>query len=608
VAIAQEIVVKVTLDDSRAQKGLSNLDKLVNKADKGFSGLSKSLVAIGAAAAVGAIVKVSKATLDLASALEESENAINVVFGDAVGIIRDFGEDSVNSVGLATASFNELTIATGSLLKNAGLPLDEVAEKTIELTQRSADLASVFNTDVQEATLALGAALRGETEPARRFGVTLNDAAVQNEALASGLASTKAEITEAVKIQARYNLILRQSEQVAGDFANTQESFSNQSKIAGENIKELGAAVGNILLPSASRFLSVALNPLLEGFTDWISKTTAIVRGTRELGKSIDELTISGVENRIAALTDQYEKLGEELENTTLLYKEAEPGAELDFWQNRLVEVSKEQNAVNEQLEEAKTKLQNLKAEAEEGFTPIAPDAPAITNEVANNLAKIAEINSELIAQGRFLEIQEQKALEDARMLNELLAERNAKQEEFVNATIRSTQVTAEFGSVFSDSFSAVGEALVTGENAAVSFAKALAESGKNAVATLLEATGQFLAVKAIEALVVKDFAGAALAGTGSALAFTAAGAVRALPVPELAEGGIVPATPGGRIVKVAEAGQAEAIVPLDKAGFGGQTVVIVNNNNTNIAGSIWQEEALANAVSSQQRRQKRGF
>ncbi|MEV8514300.1 hypothetical protein [Dactylosporangium sp. NPDC051484] len=35
--------------------------------------------------------------------------------------------------------------------------------------------------------------------------------------------------------------------------------------------------------------------------------------------------------------------------------------------------------------------------------------------------------------------------------------------------------------------------------------------------------------------------------------------------IPALAKGGIVPATPGGRIVRVAEAGKAEAIVPLDE-------------------------------------------
>jgi hypothetical protein len=40
--------------------------------------------------------------------------------------------------------------------------------------------------------------------------------------------------------------------------------------------------------------------------------------------------------------------------------------------------------------------------------------------------------------------------------------------------------------------------------------------------------------------------------------------------IPELAEGGIVPATRGGRIVRVAEAGQAEAIIPLSRIGNNG--------------------------------------
>ena len=49
--------------------------------------------------------------------------------------------------------------------------------------------------------------------------------------------------------------------------------------------------------------------------------------------------------------------------------------------------------------------------------------------------------------------------------------------------------------------------------------------------------------------------------------------------IPELADGGIVPATPGGRIVKVAEAGEDEAVIPLSKLngmnmGSGKQTTV----------------------------------
>lgn len=51
--------------------------------------------------------------------------------------------------------------------------------------------------------------------------------------------------------------------------------------------------------------------------------------------------------------------------------------------------------------------------------------------------------------------------------------------------------------------------------------------------------------------------------------------------IPNLANGGIIPATPGGRLVNVAEAGKAEAVIPLDRLGdFAGkgQTVNVYIN------------------------------
>ena len=46
--------------------------------------------------------------------------------------------------------------------------------------------------------------------------------------------------------------------------------------------------------------------------------------------------------------------------------------------------------------------------------------------------------------------------------------------------------------------------------------------------------------------------------------------ASREFAIPEMAEGGIVPATNGGRLIRVAEAGQAEAIIPLSRFNGGG--------------------------------------
>jgi len=65
--------------------------------------------------------------------------------------------------------------------------------------------------------------------------------------------------------------------------------------------------------------------------------------------------------------------------------------------------------------------------------------------------------------------------------------------------------------------------------------------------------------------------------------------ASQAAGLPAFADGGIVPATPGGRIVRVAEAGQAEAIIPLDQLGGGGGDI----NVYVTVQGSVASERDL---------------
>jgi len=66
---------------------------------------------------------------------------------------------------------------------------------------------------------------------------------------------------------------------------------------------------------------------------------------------------------------------------------------------------------------------------------------------------------------------------------------------------------------------------------------------------------------------------------------------------PKLAEGGIVMPRPGGVPITVAEAGQAEAIIPLDKLGSMGGGVKITVNGNVG-----WSPEDMANIVLRKQK------
>lgn len=65
--------------------------------------------------------------------------------------------------------------------------------------------------------------------------------------------------------------------------------------------------------------------------------------------------------------------------------------------------------------------------------------------------------------------------------------------------------------------------------------------------------------------------------------------------IPALAQGGIVPATPGGRLVRVAEGGQAEAIVPLSRLQAAGGSFVWTGD--LVVHGSVVQERDLARSI-----------
>ena len=56
-------------------------------------------------------------------------------------------------------------------------------------------------------------------------------------------------MTEAIKVQARYGLLLEQTDKTAGDFANTQDSFANSQRRLAANIENVAATIGAELLP-----------------------------------------------------------------------------------------------------------------------------------------------------------------------------------------------------------------------------------------------------------------------------------------------------------------------------------------------------------------------
>lgn len=270
------MAIKIPIISEFNPKGIAAAQKefesLTKTTDKTAFALKKMV--LPAAAAFGAIVVGGYKAAQSASDLNETINKTNVIFGDASKEIQAFSQTAARELGMAKQEALDFAASFGGLGKMAGKTGDDLANFSTDLVTLTADMASFNNANPAEVALALGAALRGESEPIRRFNVLINDAAVKAEAMAMGLYSGTGNLDQQAKVLATHRLILKQTTDQQGDFNNTIDSAANQQKILTATMKDATTSIGNAFLP-----ILEAVLPLLVSFATFVEKNSGLIVG-----------------------------------------------------------------------------------------------------------------------------------------------------------------------------------------------------------------------------------------------------------------------------------------------------------------------------------------
>ncbi|MCA8978257.1 MAG: hypothetical protein KDC98_26250, partial [Planctomycetes bacterium] len=265
----------ITGDARKAQKALNDLDAAAGKSQKAtgkaLDGIKGKMLDLGVAAG---LYSATQSASDLGEAL----NVTGLIFRDARGEIDEFVKSSTE-LGFSETQARELTASIGGLLDNVGLAQDETVKWSKDLLELGADMGSAFNEDPADAVSAIGAAVRGETEPIRRYNVMLDDASVRAKAVEMGLAATTSEVDKAGKAQATLALIMEQTDAVQGDFRNTSDGLANQQRIMAAEFENAKAKLGAGLLPVMTGAVGVAAD-LAGGFADLDGWQQKLILGT----------------------------------------------------------------------------------------------------------------------------------------------------------------------------------------------------------------------------------------------------------------------------------------------------------------------------------------
>ena len=285
-ALLGSAVYKLKTDNQGFNKGLASAEK---KSGESMKRISQSMqkVGIGMVAAGAAVLAPLGLAIGQASKLEESINAVNVVFGKGADSILEFSKTASRSVGLASSEFNQLSAVSGALFNGMAISEEEAAQKTIELAKRAADLASVFDTSVADALEALNAGLRGETEPLRRFAADVTDATLQAHLMAQGIDRKVSSMSQAEKGLLRFEVAMAQTAKVEGDWLKTRGSFANRMRESQAILKDGAAIIGGHLLPVMADLLG-AVSGLMAKVSEWTTKhpklTKVLVLGAAVVG------------------------------------------------------------------------------------------------------------------------------------------------------------------------------------------------------------------------------------------------------------------------------------------------------------------------------------
>jgi hypothetical protein len=239
-----------------------------------------------------------KESVDLASDLGETSSKLTQLFGEQGShTIEQWAQTAAGSFGLSRMAAEDAASEFGVFAKSAGLSGQGAVDFSEKLTGLAGDLTSFYNPagGTAQSIDAIGAALRGESEPIRQFGVLLDDATLRNEALKMGLISTtKQALTPQQRVMAAYQSILKQTAVAQGDYARTSDSFANRQRTLSNEIENTKIEIGQALLPVMTEVLDLFQHvglPVLSAFAHVLgaipTPVYGVVAGMIALGAAI---------------------------------------------------------------------------------------------------------------------------------------------------------------------------------------------------------------------------------------------------------------------------------------------------------------------------------
>lgn len=260
---------------ARASAALDQLEDHTNKSTDAFSRLAK---AIGLVMIARKALDTIKTGIDYASDLAEVQNVVDVTFGSATEAINSWSKECLAAYGMNEVSAKRYAGTIGAMLKSSGLVGDAIVDMSKDMVGLAGDMASFYNLDLETAFEKIRSGISGETEPLKQLGINMSVANLEAYALSQGITTAYNEMSQAEQVMLRYNYLMSTTADAQGDFARTQDSYANQTRLLSESWLEFTGVMAEQLLPVLTTIVSW-LNNIVAFLTENADMVSAVLVG-----------------------------------------------------------------------------------------------------------------------------------------------------------------------------------------------------------------------------------------------------------------------------------------------------------------------------------------
>ena len=310
------------MSDQRLSSAASSASYLVSKTQSSFSRIKD--IALGTLAGLGldelfsSIGEKLLTATSNASSIVESENLLRATYNEGADALLNWADKNAEAYGLANASAKQyLSFLTG-VLNNTDISSDKLGSMAQNYTRLVGDMASAYNTEIDDAFQAIRSGIAGNTLAMQRYGIVLSVTNLQQYLQSKGIETTYRSLDAASKQYVRYAYIMEHTSEIQGDYTRTFESFANSVKTLKNEWNNFLSLLGQYAIPVLMPIINALRTAI--AYAGAILKYLAEIYGWEQYTTIAVDYSYQQVEN-IEDAVDSQEDLTKEVNNTNKALK-----------------------------------------------------------------------------------------------------------------------------------------------------------------------------------------------------------------------------------------------------------------------------------------------